>query len=285
MRKLDEAISRFCANHPYWGIPNLMRYVVVGTVIMYVLTIVTRGAATSLLALYPAAVLQGEVWRLVTFIFMPMDSSPIFLAFSLYFYYWMGSILENYWGTPKFTIYYISGILLTIISAFIVHFAGGFGYAVGLHYVNMAMFLAYAILNPNATVYFFMILPIRIKWLAFADVIYFAYGVLVSIGAGDWAGALAPIVAMLNFIVFFSPYFSRAAQKQRYQTSKQATRFRQTVKASQQPRAYNHKCEVCGKTDTEYPNLSFRYCSRCAGYHCYCEEHIFNHVHVTEEDK
>jgi len=283
LRKINDAIDRFCASHPYWGIPNLMRYVVIGTVVMYVLSILTRGASQFALALLPSAVLQGEVWRLVTFIFQPMDTSPIFLAISLYFYYWMGNILESYWGTPKFTVYYLSGILLTIISTFVVHFAGGFAFTYGVHYVNMAMFLAYAALNPNATVYIFFILPVRMKWLAWADVIYFAYGVLISLSQGNWGGAAAPIIALLNFVVFFYPYFSRKARQERYRTSKQSVRFRQTVKASQQPKAYNHKCEICGRTDSDHPELAFRYCSRCAGYHCYCEEHIFNHVHHTEE--
>ena len=283
LRKLDQALSRFCAKHPYWGIPNLMRYIVAGTVIMYVLILVTNYQAYSLLNLSFSAILRGEVWRLVTFIFVPVSLSPISLAISLYFYYWIGGILENYWGTPKFTIYYLSGIILTLLASLIAYLSGGGDYGYGMHYVNMAMFLAYAILNPEAYVYLLYLIPIKVKWLAYLDLIYFAYDVLTAIGARAWGYAAAPIVALLNFFVFFYPYFSHKARQERYRASKQATRFRQTVKASQQPKSYNHKCEVCGRTDTDYPNLSFRYCSRCTGYHCYCEDHIFNHVHHTED--
>ena len=45
-------------------------------------------------------------------------------------------------------------------------------------------------------------------------------------------------------------------------------------------RPYRHKCTVCGRTDTDYPNLEFRYCSKCNGYYCYCMDHINNHVHI-----
>ena len=45
-------------------------------------------------------------------------------------------------------------------------------------------------------------------------------------------------------------------------------------------RPYRHKCTVCGRTDTDYPNLEFRYCSKCKGYCCYCIDHINNHVHI-----
>ena len=285
VNKLYGAIDRFCARHPRWGIPNLMRYMVIGTVAMYVLCILTQWQALLSLSLAPGAVLRGEVWRLVTFIFLPLDSSPLFLLISLYFYYWMGNMLENYWGTPKFTIYYVSGVLLTILASFIAYFAGGFVMMTGVHYVNMAMFFAYAALNPDAMVLLFFFIPIKIKWLAWADLAYFAYDVISNIAVGNWGAAAAPVVALLNFAVFFYPYFSKRARFQRAAHSKQAVRFRQTVKASERAKPYTHKCAVCGKTDADYPNMQFRYCSRCAGYHCFCEEHIFNHVHFTEEDE
>ena len=285
MNKLYDAIDRFCARHPCWGIPNLMRYMVIGTVAMYILCLLTQNQAYISLSLVPGSILRGEVWRLVTFIFLPLSTSPLSLLISLYFYCWMGNMLENYWGTPKFTIYYLSGIVLTILAAFIAYFSGGFVMMYGVHYVNMAMFFAYAALNPNAMVLLFFFIPIKIKWLAWVDLAYFAYGVITSVAAGDWGGAVAPVVALLNFVVFFYPYFSKRARVQRTARSKQAVRFRQTVKASEHAKPYTHKCAVCGKTDADYPNMQFRYCSRCAGYHCFCEEHIFNHVHFTEEDE
>ena len=47
-----------------------------------------------------------------------------------------------------------------------------------------------------------------------------------------------------------------------------------------QRKGYLHKCSVCGVTDTDNPNMEFRYCSRCNGYYCYCEDHISNHSHI-----
>ena len=285
MNKLYGAIDRFCARHPHWGIPNLMRYMVIGTVAMYVLCLLTQNQAYFILSLSPASVLRGEVWRLVTFMFLPLSFTPLSLLISLYFYYWMGNMLESYWGTAKFTIYYLSGVVLTILAAFIAYFAGSYVMMAGVHYVNMAMFFAYAALNPEAMVLLFFFIPIKIKWLAWVDLAYFAYDVITSVAAGDWGGAAAPVVALLNFAVFFYPYFSKRARFQRTARSKQAVRFRQTVKASERAKPYTHKCAVCGKTDADYPNMQFRYCSRCAGYHCFCEDHIFNHVHFTQENE
>lgn len=288
MNKLSNALDRFCAKHPYWGIANLMRYVVIGTVAVYMLYLLTgmNAGVFSLLAFSPAHILKGEIWRLITFIFLPISTSPLSLILSLYFYYWIGSTLENQWGTAKFTIYYFSGVLLTIIATIIASLMTGLNMAVySTYYVNMSMFLSFAALYPDAQVLFFFLIPIKIKWLAWLDGAMFAFDIARSIGAGNWVGVITPIVALLNFVVFFWPYFTRSVERTRYRNSRQATRFRQTVRAAQQTKAYTHKCAVCGKTDSDYPDMAFRYCSRCAGYHCYCEDHIFNHVHFTEEDE
>ena len=63
-------------------------------------------------------------------------------------------------------------------------------------------------------------------------------------------------------------------------TSRQTVNFKKATKQAQQQKGYIHKCAVCGKTDTDYPNEEFRYCSKCNGYYCYCSEHIHNHVHI-----
>ena len=62
----------------------------------------------------------------------------------------------------------------------------------------------------------------------------------------------------------------------------QAIQFRKAVKEQKRQKGYNHKCSVCGRTDTDYPDLQFRYCSKCVGYHCFCQDHIFDHTHFTE---
>ena len=97
--------------------------------------------------------------------------------------------------------------------------------------------------------------------------------------AGLWGLALLPIAAMLNLAVYFSPDFARKADQVKARNRREAVQFRRAVKEQKKQRGYNHKCEICGRTDTDFPDLQFRYCSKCSGYHCFCEEHIFNHTH------
>ena len=290
MKKLYDGVQRFCAAHPRFGIPNLMRVIVIGNVAVYVLMLLTQANdanALSFLTFNLNALLHGEVWRLVTFVFVPAYSSPFALLISLYFYYWIGSTLERQWGTAKFNLYYISGALLTVLGVVLASLITGNPYltAAGTGYVNLSMFFAFAFLFPDTTVLLFFILPVRMKWLAYLDGALFAFDIIKAIGAHNWAGVVLPIVALLNFAVFIWPEVHYLKERAKYQNSRKTVQFRQAqqqqAKQAQQ-QGYRHKCAVCGRTDTDYPDLQFRYCSKCVGYHCFCQDHIFNHTHFTQ---
>ena len=288
MKKLYDGMQRFCAAHPRFGIPNLMRVIVIGNVAVYVLMLLTQANdanALSFLTFNLNALLHGEVWRLVTFVFVPAYSSPFALLISLYFYYWIGSTLERQWGTAKFNLYYISGALLTVLGVVLASLITGNPYltAAGTGYVNLSMFFAFAFLFPDTTVLLFFILPVKMKWLAYLDGALFAFDIIKAIGAHNWAGVVLPIVALLNFAVFIWPEVHYLAARTKRQYSPKTVQYKQAVKQQEKEKGYHHKCAVCGRTDTDYPDLQFRYCSKCAGYHCFCQDHIFNHVHFTEE--
>ena len=286
MKKLYDGVQRFCAMHPRFGIPNLMRVIVCGNVAVYVLMLLTQSNdvnALSFLTFNLNALLHGEVWRLVTFVFVPGYASPFALLIGLYFYYWIGSTLEREWGTARFNLYYWSGVLLTVIGALLASAITGGNFAVaGTSYVNLSMFLAFALLFPNTQVLLMFIIPVKMKWLAYIDVGLFAVSIVRAILVQNWGGVILPVMALLNFLIFAWPTLQGWAQRKQYQHSRQAVNFKKAVHQQQKQQGYHHKCAVCGRTDTDYPDLQFRYCSKCVGYHCFCQDHIFSHVHFTE---
>ena len=287
LNSIRNAVDRFCARHPRFGIPHLMLYVVVGNVAVYLLSVLTRANdadALDFLSFHLGGLLRGEVWRLVTFPFVPEYTSPFWLIVSLYFYYWIGSTLEREWGTARFTLYYLSGTVLTALGAVLASLVTGqYGLTVsGTQYVNLSMFLAFALLFPDMQVLLFFIIPVKMKCLAILDGALFALGVVSSLADGNWIGVILPLVALLNFLVFIWPELRRLDDLRRHRHSAQSVNFRRAVRQQQRRQPYRHKCAVCGRTDADYPDLQFRYCSRCAGYHCYCQDHIFSHVHFTE---
>ena len=269
-------IQRFCYKHPNFGIKNLMKYIIIANGAFWLINAVNP-LVLSYLSFDPALILRGQVWRLISFAFYPPSTSLLaFIVF--YFYYWVGSTLEQYWGTAQFNLYYFTGILLTVVFGFAVYFISGIRLRIDATYIYLSMFFSFAALFPDMEVLLFFILPIKMKYLAYFDAAIFVFGIIT----GSFPLNLLPVVAVLNFLIFCGgDLFSRIPRS----ASKSTVSFRREsrkIKQEQKSNLYTHKCAVCGKTDAEYPNLEFRYCSRCAGYHCFCEEHINNHIHFTE---
>ena len=287
MRKLNSAMERFALRHPNFGIPNLMRFIIIGNAAMFFLLRMTNGEAVYFLGFEWGAVLRGQIWRLVSFIFVPESLQPFNLI--LYFMWFIGTMLEREWGTPKFNLYYLSGVVLTILTGVISHYAFGYSFILGTYYVGMSMFLAFAALYPDAQLMLLYIIPVKAKWLALADIALFAVDAAAALLRGSWLSALLPVVALLNFLVFFwcdiVDQIDRRRSFARHRNSHQTIQFKSAVRQQRKKEAqqgYRHKCSVCGRTDTDHPDLEFRYCSRCAGYHCFCADHIFNHEHFKE---
>lgn len=279
--KIYRMFDRFCARNERYGIKNLMIYIVAGNVIVFLLSMIDpRGIIPAFLSFDRYKVLQGQVWRLLTYVIVPRVGGGAFGAFlfaiMLYFYYTIGKVLESRWGSLKLTIFYFLGTLITSVFAILLRAAAD------ASYINLTLFLAFATLYPDMRVMFFFVIPIRIKYLA-----YFALGLeLLSVVVNFrlFPANMLPLAALLNYALFFLPFISSLLRSARYRRSDNVINFKQAKRqAEKQYRQaqYRHKCEVCGKTDTAYPDLEFRYCSKCSGYHCYCQDHISTHVHVV----
>ncbi|MBO7669774.1 MAG: hypothetical protein J6S60_04205 [Oscillospiraceae bacterium] len=269
-------IDRFCYKHPNFGIPNLMRYLTIANVVFWIL-----GMANSTLLSYlrfdAGLIMHGQIWRLVTFMVYPPSMGLLaFLVF--YFYYWMGTALEQVWGTPQFNIYLLIGWALTVLYGFLVYFIGGLRISIDAQYLYLSMFFSYAALFPDQTVLLFFVIPIKMKYMAIIDALYFLAAVLTN----PFPVNLLPVVAVLNFFIFFSGTLLQRIPKKASQSTINFRKASQKIRREEREKLYHHKCAVCGRTDTDYPGLEFRYCSRCAGYHCFCSDHINNHIHFTE---
>ncbi|MBE7005097.1 MAG: rhomboid family intramembrane serine protease [Ruminococcaceae bacterium] len=289
MNKLNNAVDRFCILHPRFGIQNLMLYIAIANVAVFLLDMFARGGTSlsSLLCFDPALVLRGQIWRLAAFVLIPEGSSAFSVLISCYFYYWIGTTLERQWGTAKFTCYYLGGMVLTVLGATIVSLLTHYSIQLyGAGYVNFAMFLAFAMLWPEAQVLLFFIIPIKIKYLAYVDLAFFAYSILRYVAMGAWFYSIIPLMALLNFVIFFWPELQRFLHMERAHVSRPQNRRSAAQDVKSEARQANsglRKCAVCGRTNITNPELEFRYCSRCAGYHCFCSDHLFSHVHFTED--
>jgi hypothetical protein len=292
-------VDRFCAKHPGFGIPKLMMWVIIGTAIMFLLIQMdSSGKAVAAIVFVPRLILRGQIWRLVTWVFIPTGDNILFMAISMYFYWFVSKTLEAQWGTAKFNVYYLSGVFLHIVSGFI--YGLSMEAALKAHniaspelsfvpmnaiYLNLSLFFVFAAMYPNMQVLLFFIIPVKMKWLAIVDAAFFLYTVLTT----SFPLNLFPLVGVANFLILCGPNLlnQKNIRLPKFRTSYQKI-YKQRGSKGGDPFRGNgdsfaeRKCAVCGKHAKDYPELEFRFCSRCDGYHCFCEEHINSHVHFTK---
>ena len=279
--KLERKFGRF-------GIPNLTIYMIICYVIGYALMIVNPGIL-NWLSLEPAYILRGQVWRLVTWVLYPPSTSGVlwFAIAVLFFYYPIGTSLERTIGTFKYTLYILSGVVFTILGAFILYFLLGGNVLVGnvfsTYYISLSTFLAYAMCYPDMQVLLMFIIPVKMKWMAIFYVVIVVYEMSQYIMAGAWYLVIPIVASLLNFIIFYfgTKDFSRYNPKEIHRRNE----FRRAMEPQGRMKSGSgsvtkHKCAICGRTELDDPNLEFRFCSRCNGNYEYCQDHLFTHTHV-----
>ncbi len=285
MKNLRRSFEKYCLLHRNAGIPNLMMYICAGNAVVYLMSVIARNNFLyAWLCFDRRLILSGQIWRLFTYpltMNYGMGSAGLLLvAISLFCYYSLGTIIERQWGTLKFNLFYLSGVVMMDI------FCLFFPCQADVYYLNMSLFLSYATMFPSATFLFMMIIPIRAWLFALLDLFLVLLGVLQD----PFPYNIFPIIALANYFLFFGAdvlnlFPLSVRNKIRKLFRREPSRPKVIQFHGAQPRqeakpSYNHKCTVCGRTDVTDPDLEFRYCSRCNGYYCYCQDHINNHTHI-----
>ncbi len=312
-------LSRFSNKLRKYAIPNLTLWLIAGYVIGYMISMV-NSSFLYWLSLDPYKILHGQVWRLFTWVIIPpnmLGSDPLglfFVLLMLFCCYSIGNILERTWGTVKYNIFIFTGILLAVVCAFvylgILFVSNDFDALVALenanmavdwfafstYYINISIYIVFAMTYPNDIVRLYFILPVKMKWLGILDTVYLIYIFL----KGYLPEKAAVIAALINCLIFYlsnirgvnlNPgqiHRQNAFNRQYKRGFANAGRTRNTggvtsstsdVKMNARPQT-RHKCAICGKTEVSDPDMEFRYCSKCAGNYEYCQTHLFTHTHV-----
>ena len=285
MKNLRKRFELFCYQNRHKGIPNLMLYIVLGTAVVYLMSDISRNYFLyDFLYFDRTRILQGQIWRLFTYPLTYRTNSLMLTAISLLCYYSLGRAMENIWGTLRFNLFYLTGVVLMDVWCMI------FGGYASVTYLNLSLFLSYATLYPDANFLLFFIIPVKARIFALFDLLLVLFDFLVN----PFPYNCFAIISLANYFLFFGSdvlnvlpmsWRINARRLFRKQPAKKtkvipfdAGSYQATKAAPQAP--YTHRCTICGRTDVSNPELEFRYCSRCKGYYCYCEEHISNHSHI-----
>jgi len=293
-----------------YAIHNITLYLIACYAFGYVIQLINPGFL-AYLTLDPYQICKGQIWRIVTWIVIPPSGLDFFTLIMLYFYYSIGTSVERAWGTFRYNVYLISGMIFTVIGAFIMYlicvmtglnetmtamelgmdlasYYSMFSLQFSTYYVCMSIILAFAMTFPDVTVLLMFIIPIKIKVLGIIYAVILGldfFGNFVSatqaykVGSVAWyfsaAGCIAILFSLMSAIIFFVT--TRKSFRTPRQIKRQHEFKKQTVKMN---KISKHKCAICGRTAEEFPDLDFRFCSKCEGNYEYCNDHLFTHTHV-----
>lgn len=227
------------------AIPHLMRYIVALNALVYLLLLASPGYA-SLLELDRPAILSGEIWRLITWIFLPNTTQPLWIFFYLMFTWWVGETLEALWGTARLNAYYFTGVLGCTVAALI------FGVSGGNYLLVLSLLLAIATLMPDQQV-LLLVFPVKLKWVALLSIAY-PWGMFLVMGPLPIKAMI--LVCLANYFLFFG---GRLLALLRGRTTSPQ---RRPAPANKPPPlaevAALHQCHACGITELSHPETDFR---------------------------
>lgn len=283
MRKKFEL---FCYKNRNKGIPNLMLYIVLGSAVVYFMSRMAGNYFLyNLLCFDRTSILRGQIWRLFTYPLTYDAGSLLLTAISLFCYYTLGRAMEYNWGTLRFNLFYLTGIVM--MDAYCLLFGG----RASVTYLNLSLFLSYATMYPDSQFLLFFIIPIKAWIFALVDLVI----VLFDLFTYPFPYSFFSIISLANYFLFFgkdvlnviprswriraSQLFGKKPKQQKAKVIRFDTGSHEASHASTKT-PYTHRCTVCGRTDLSNPELEFRYCSKCKGYYCYCQDHINDHTHI-----
>lgn len=264
-----------------------MLYIALGTAVVYLMSEISGNYLLyNLLYFDRELILQGQIWRLITYPLTYRTGTLLLTAISLLCYYSLGRAMENLWGTLRFNLFYLTGVVMMDVYCML------FGGTASVTYLNLSLFLSYATMFPDSQFLLFFIIPVKAWIFALFDLVLVLFDLLVN----PFPYNFFSVISLANYFLFFGkdvlnvlPMSWRVNAQRLFRKKAKGTARPKVIpfdagsyEASKAtPKApYTHRCTVCGRTDVSDPDLEFRYCSRCKGYYCYCQDHINNHSHI-----
>ncbi len=258
---LDRLERRF-----HWlALPGLIRFVALFNALVFLLHLIAPGYE-SVLELDRHAIFQGQLWRLMTWIFIPETFQPFWIFFALLFLWFLGDGLEASLGAFRTTLFYLTGMIACTSVALIF---GGYG---ANTFLNLSLLYAFATLHPDYQVLFFFIIPMRIGWLALLSCLLTAIGTLGQ----PMSAKIALLVTLANYLLFFGSSLLahyRSFGRLRSSSSRPSRKIKLPLleqKTLHQPSSFHH-CARCHQTEKTAPHLEFRV---AADGKEYCWEHL-----------
>lgn len=247
IQRLERKLGRF-------AIPHAIRILAGFQLLVWLLWIINRDLGT-LLAMDAEAILRGEVWRLVGFLFLPIGVGLLTLI-AIMFLFFIGEGLEQAWGPFRVNLY----LLVTVVAVFWANYLFG---APGVSFfVKSGLIMAFATVYPQHTIMLMLVIPIKMKWVGWIA----ALTCLFYFWGGPGQVSIAVVASLFPFALFVLPgLVSKVAHE-----AKAANRRREFALSSLPEGDTFHRCKSCGITENKDAAMEFRvaadgeeYCVKC----------------------
>ena len=161
LNKLERKYGRY-------GIPNLTNILVAGQILVLAIELFVDRTIPYWLGLSRSLLLQGQIWRVISFVFIPFSGGSILsVVLGIYFTWFVGTALEREWGDFRYTVYLLSGVLGTVLGCLLT------GVTASTYCLSLSLLLAFAMLYPEVQLLLFFVIPIRVKYFGiFAAVLW-----------------------------------------------------------------------------------------------------------------
>ncbi len=148
-------------------------FLLLATVSCFVISLSYSGAAflvSSFAFAAPRSLMQP--WRMFTYPVLTLFPDILGLLFNGLGLWWFGGSLERGWGTRGYAAFWMALSAVTALSLSLGASIAGFALGVGAFLPISALFVAWAMLNPELTIHFWGIIPVKAKWMALGIVLY-----------------------------------------------------------------------------------------------------------------
>lgn len=193
---MNNWLNRLECKYGRFGIPNLTNILVAGQVLVFAVELFVNSAITLWLGLSRFLLLQGQVWRVLTFVFIPFSGGSILsVVLGIYFTWFIGTALEREWGDFRYTVYFLLGMAGTVLACLLT------GVTASTYCLSLSLLLAFAMLYPEVQILLFFVIPIRVKYFGLLTAAMW----VLSFATASLPGKLSLLLSMLNVWVFFAP--------------------------------------------------------------------------------
>ena len=275
-----QKMKRFLNRHAIKGMINYVCALQAAGLVLYLIA----PELLNYLILNPAAIMQGEIWRIFTFLIFPPAFTGgstmglvLFNVLAIYCIRIFGTIVEQVWGAFRFNCYIILGVLLNVAVSVLFYIFTGFPLLLTPLHLVYSFFFIFALMFPEAQVMLMMVLPLKAKWIAVFEAVIYVY----DFARGNIFTKAEIFVCMIHMCIFF--LWMVFAGETGYKQKRRQQDFKKKMRPAAAVRT-GHRCAVCGRADKDSPGMEFRYCSKCEGSYEYCMDHLYTHQHVKKSD-